>query len=165
MTGAASASGFLGWLEATPLALAMRGSLWLYPIVEIFHIVGFTILVGAAVMFDLRLLGWSRSLPVLELGQHLLPWSAASLLLIVPAGLMMFSAHPHDFINNRVFLLKLTLIAFAGINALLFHVGIYRSVARWNADAPAPLPARFHALASLALWVAVICCGRLLAYT
>lgn len=60
MNGASGASGFLGWLEATPLALAMRSSLWLYPIVEIFHIVGFTILVGAVALFDLRLLGSCR---------------------------------------------------------------------------------------------------------
>lgn len=165
MYGAAGASGFLGWLEATPLALAMRSSLWLYPIVEIFHIVGFTILVGAVALFDLRLLGWSRFLPVRGLGRHLLPWSAASLMLIVPAGLMMFSAHPRDFVDNRVFLLKLALIAAAGINALLFHVGIYRSVDRWNTDVRAPISAQLHALASVAIWVAVICCGRLLAYT
>jgi len=159
------AVGWLGWLEATPLSLAMRSSLWLYPIVEIFHIVGFVMLVGAVAMFDLRVLGWSRSLPVEGLAKHLLPWSAASLVLIIPAGLMMFSAHPHDFIDNRVFLLKLALIAAAGINAIWFHVGVYRSVAQWNGDIRAPLPAQLHALASLAIWVAVICCGRLLAYT
>lgn len=165
MNGAAGPLGLLGWLEATPLSAAMRGNLWLYPIVEIFHIVGFAMLVGAVAMFDLRVLGWSRSLPVQGLGHHLLPWSVASLLLIIPAGLMMFSAHPHDFIGNRVFQLKLALIAAAGINALVFHAGIYRSVARWNADVAAPVPARLHAAASLAIWVAVICCGRLLAYT
>jgi len=159
------ASGFLGWLGSTSLADAMRTSLWLYPIVEIFHIAGFTLLVGAIAMFDLRLLGWSRSLPVDGLGRFLLPWSAGGLLLIVPAGVMMFSAHPHDFANNRVFLLKLSLIAAAGINALLFHRGSYRSVAAWNAGRSAPVAARLHAMASLALWIAVICCGRLLAYT
>ena len=158
-------AGLLGWLGSTPLADAMRTNLWLYPIVEIFHIAGFTLLVGAIAMFDLRVLGWSPSLPVDKLGRFLLPWSAAGLLLIVPAGLMMFSAHPHDFANNRVFLLKLTLIAVAGINALLFHRGVYRCVAAWNADRSAPPTARLHALTSLALWIAVICCGRLLAYT
>lgn len=165
MNGAASAPGVLGWLEATPVAMAMRSSLWLYPIVEIFHIVGFAILVGAVVMFDLRLLGWSRSLPVAGLARHLLPWSVAGLVLIVPAGLLMFSAHPRDFVENRVFLLKLALIGFAGFNAWLFHKGVYRSVAGWNADIRAPVSAQLHALASLGLWIGVISCGRLLAYT
>lgn len=160
-----SDAGFLGWLETTALSQAMRFSLWLYPIVEIVHIVGIVTLVGAVAMFDLRVLGFGRSLPVQALGRHLLRWSLAGLLLVVPAGLMMFSAHPHDFLNNRVFQIKLTLIAVAGINALLFHGGVYRSVARWNRDIAAPALAKGQAAASLAIWIAVISCGRLLAYT
>jgi hypothetical protein len=159
------AGGLLASLDASALAQAMRGSIWMYPIVEIFHIVGFVILVGSIAMFDLRLLGFARALPVKELGRHLLPWSVASLALIVPAGLMMFSAHPHDFVGNGVFRLKLLLIGLAGLNALLFHVGVYRSVAAWNTVKPAPVLARVQALVSLAIWIAIICCGRLLAYT
>lgn len=158
-------AGTLGWLDNSPLGQAMRGWLWLYPIVEIVHIVGFVMLVGAVAMFDLRLLGLSRRLPVTELGRHLLPWSAAGLLLIVPAGLMMFSAHPGEFISSRVFQLKLALIFAAGINAAMFHTGVYRSVAQWDREIAAPAGAKLHAAASLALWLAVISCGRLLAYT
>jgi hypothetical protein len=156
------AVGMFTWLDATQLARAMRGNIWMYPIVEIVHIVGIVLLVGSAAMFDLRLLGFARSLPLRALGRHLLPWSVASLALVVPAGLMMFSAHPHDFIDNKVFQLKLSLIGVAGLNALLFHKGVYRSVESWNG--PPPL-ARVHALASLAIWIGVISCGRLLAYT
>ncbi len=157
--------GFLGWLEMTPLSQAMRGSLWLYPIVEIFHIIGFVILVGTVAMFDLRVLGFSRFLPIQALARHLLRWSVASLVLIVPAGLMMFSAHPQEFLNNPIFLAKLLLIGTAGLNALLFHVGVYSSVMAWNTGLPAPALAKAQATLSLALWVSVICCGRLLAYT
>jgi hypothetical protein len=160
-----AAAGFPGWLAATPLSLALREHVWLYPAVEIFHILGFVTLVGAVAMFDLRVLGFARSLPVRALGGHLLPWSAASVVVVVPAGLMMFSAHPGDFIGNRVFLVKLSLIAAAAINAVLFHAGVYRTVSRWNTGVAAPALARLHALVSLTIWVAVICCGRLLAYT
>jgi uncharacterized membrane protein len=159
------ASGLLTWLDASALAQAMRGSIWMYPIVEIVHIVGFVLLVGSIAMFDLRVLGFARALPVQQLGRHLLPWSVASLALIVPAGVMMFSAHPHDFVSNRVFQLKLLLIVLAGLNALMFHVGVYRTVAAWNTTKPAPALARVQALVSLAIWIGVICCGRLLAYT
>lgn len=162
MTGA---TGFLGWLEATPLSLAMRHSLWMYPIVEIVHIVGFITLVGSVAMFDLRVLGFSRSLPVQALGRHLLRWTVASLVLVVPAGLMMFSAHPQDFIENSVFQVKLTLIAAAGVNAIQFHTGVYRSVDAWNKDVDAPALAKGQAVLSLAIWIGVISCGRLLAYT
>jgi hypothetical protein len=53
----------------------------------------------------------------------------------------------------------------AGLNAAAFHLGPYRSVARWERDAPAPAAAKLHAGVSLALWAAIIACGRLLAYT
>ncbi|WP_151637561.1 DUF6644 family protein [Noviherbaspirillum aerium] len=157
--------GSFGWLEATALGSGMRSSLWMYPIVEIFHIVGFVFLVGAVFMFDLRLLGLSKNLPVTAMARHLLRWSVLGLFLVVPAGLMMFSAHPGDFISNRVFQLKLLLILAAGINAAIFHTGVYQTVDGWNTQASAPSLARFHAALSMALWIAVIACGRLLAYT
>jgi hypothetical protein len=39
---------WLVWLETSRLAAEMRQSLWLYPIVEIVHILGLAILVGWA---------------------------------------------------------------------------------------------------------------------
>src|SRR4029453_2913920 len=70
----ADAGGWTGWLEATAAATAMRQWLWLYPIVEILHIIGFVVLVGSAAMFDLRLLWLSRPVPVTGMERHLLPW-------------------------------------------------------------------------------------------
>lgn len=157
-------AGMFGWLAASGLGQAMRSWLWLYPIVEIVHIIGFVVLVGAVAMFDLRILGFARQLPVPALGRHLLRWSAAGLILILPAGLMMFSAHPDEFASSTVFRLKLALIAAAGLNAAIFHMGVYRSAPIWGQDA-APASAKAQALLSLLLWIAVISCGRLLAYT
>lgn len=158
-------AGSWSWLAETALSQAMRGWLWLYPIVEIFHIVGFVILVGAVAMFDLRVLGLSPRLSIRALGGHLLRWSVAGLIFVVPAGLMMFSAHPQEFANNTIFLLKLGLIAAAGVNAAVFHMGVYRSVASWDVGTAAPAAAKIHALLSIGVWIAVISCGRLLAYT
>jgi len=158
------ADGLLGSIEASGLAGAMRNSLWLYPAVEIVHILGFVILVGSIAMFDLRLLGLSRSLPVRALARHLLPWTLGSLLLIVPSGLAMFSAHAGDFISNVAFITKMVLLLFAATNAAAFHVGIYRAVDYWDRDVATPLAARLHAVLSLVMWTLVISCGRLLAY-
>ena len=153
------------WLAATPVAQGMREAPWLYPIVEIVHITGFSVLVGAVALFDLRLLGCARALPLRALAAHLLPWAVGSLLLIVPAGLLMFSAQPGDFLGNRTFLLKMALLLAAGVNAALFHLGTWRRAAAWDVLAPTPIAARLHAVLSLLLWVGVISCGRLLAYT
>lgn len=153
------------WLAATPVAAAMRDGVWLYPVVETVHIVGFSLLVGAVAMFDLRVLGCARRLSVRLLAAHLLPWAVASLLLIVPAGVAMFASQPRDFLGNPTFLLKLALLVAAGVNAALFHVGVYRGVAHWDLDRAAPPLARAQAALSLLLWIAIIGCGRMLAYT
>lgn len=154
-----------GFIESTALALAMRKSIWLYPAVETVHIIGLALLVGSIAVLDLRLLGLSRSLPVRKLAAHVLPWTLASFLLIVPSGLLMFIAHAGDFIANPVFALKMGLILAAGTNAALFHAGVFRGVAAWDVDVMPPLAARASAALSLLFWVSVIACGRLLAYT
>ena len=154
-----------GFIESTALGLAMRQSTWLYPAVETAHIIGLALLFGSIVVLDLRLLGLSRSLPVRKLAGHVLPWTLASFLLIVPSGFMMFVAHAGDFIANPVFALKICLILAAGTNAALFHAGVFRSAANWDVGVMPPAAARAAAALSLLLWVSVIACGRLLAYT
>jgi hypothetical protein len=151
-------------VEQLAIAKAMREWLWLYPCVEIVHIVGFTILVGSVAMFDLRVLGLSKRIPVRALSRHLLPWSVGALVLIVPSGLLMFSAHAGDFLTNTAFQLKMALLVVAGLNAAFFHTGPYQSVKEWNVDAPAPMLAKISVILSLVIWLAVISCGRLLAY-
>ena len=154
----------LGWIEQSALATAMRQELWLYPSVEILHIFGFVTLVGSIAMLDLRLLGLSREISVRGLARHLLPWTLGALIVIVPTGLMMFMAHASDFISNDAFMLKLSLIFGAGLNAAAFHVGPYRTVGQWDSATATPGAAKVHAALSLLIWMGVISCGRLLAY-
>jgi hypothetical protein len=160
----ADAGGWTGWLEATAAATAMRQWLWLYPIVEILHIIGFVVLVGSAAMFDLRLLGLSRQLPVTGMERHLLPWARASVLVIIPTGGLMFIAHASEFAGNPAFRLKLLFLVLAGLNAAIFHRRPFRQVAGWDRGERTPLSVRVAACLSLVLWTSVIACGRLLAY-
>jgi len=160
----AGAAGWTHWLEATAAATAMRQWLWLYPIVEILHILGFVVLVGSAAMFDLRLLGFSRQLPVTGMERHLLTWARLSVLVIVPTGGLMFVAHATEFAGNPAFRLKLCLLVLAALNAALFHLRPFRQVAGWDHGTSAPRAARVAAGLSLMLWTGVIACGRLLAY-
>lgn len=160
--------GPLGALESSGLGEAMRQWLWLYPSVEIVHIVGIALLFGSITVLDVRLLGFSRSLSVKRLAAHVLPWTAASFLLIIPSGLAMFTAHATEFIQSDVFVLKLLLIMAAGLNAALFHTITFRTADVWDSEEmrrlPPPPSARLAGAASLLLWIAVIACGRLLAY-
>ena len=155
----------MGAIEMSALGVAMRQWLWLYPIVEIVHLTGIALLVGSIAIFDLRLLGLSNSVPVRRLASHILPWTAASFVLIVPSGLAMFVAHAGDLISSPVFALKIGLIFAAGVNAAVFHAGVFRGASDWDVNRAPPAAARIAAALSLLLWVSVIACGRLLAYT
>ena len=158
------AASWLGALHESSAAAEMRESIWLFPLVETIHILGFTVLVGAVVMFDLRVLGVTKRLPVRGLAQHLLPWSLAGLLLIVPTGTLMFISDAVVLADNPAFQVKMLLLALAMTNAVAFHLGSFRSARLWNQDTAAPIGARIQALASIVIWIAVIACGRAIAY-
>jgi len=156
--------GWLDWIEASTLAVHIRQSLWLYPALEIVHITGIAVLVGAAFMFDLRLLGFAKGLPVAGLASHLLPWSQRGLWLIVPSGILLFSTNASTLAADPTFWLKMVLLVLAGLNVLIFHRLIYRSADQLPVSGEVRFPAKISALVSIAVWIAIIACGRLLAY-
>ena len=154
----------LQWLEDSSPAVAIRQSLWLYPMLEIVHITGIALLVGPAFLFDLRLLGFSKHLPVSSLAQHLLPWSRRGLLLIVPSGILLFLTNATTLGYDPVFSIKMTLLVVAGINALIFHRFIFRPVSSYDKNTTLPRSAKTTACISIIVWISIITCGRLLAY-
>ena len=155
---------FLTWLEATTLAGVMRQSPWSYPLVETAHILGFILVIGAAAMFDLRLLGLTPCLPVVDVARHLLPWSHVGLAVVVISVELLFAADPVALWFNTVFRAKMSLIVVAGLNTAAFHAWPFRSVATWNQSAPTARAAKLAAALSLGLWVTIAALGRFIAY-
>jgi len=153
----------LAAIETLPLAVALRDSAPLHAAVATVHLVGVGLLLGSVAILDLRLLGMSRALPVRRLAAHVLPWTAASFLLIVPSGLVMFLGRAGELVGSPLFALKMLLILAGGTNAALFHAGTFRGVAAWDTQAMPPAAARLAAALSLVVWVSVLACGRLLA--
>jgi hypothetical protein len=155
----------LSWLEATAPASAVRENRWAYPLTESAHLIGLATMFGAIAIFDLRLLGVSRRLPVSALAGHALPWSRVGFGVVALSGALLFAANATQVAHNTVFQFKLVLIAAAGLNILLFHTGTFRTVESWDTAERTPPSARAAALVSLITWPAVIVCGRLIAYT
>lgn len=149
-------------LAALPPAAWMRGVVWAYPLVETLHIAALATLFGAMAVVDLRILGFSKALPVLPLMRHALPIALIAFCLAGATGLMLFLAHADDLIGNRIFVLKICLIGAAGVNAAIFHSGTRANPAKWGLVAP--WEARLTAALSLVLWSGVIACGRWIAY-
>jgi uncharacterized membrane protein SirB2 len=151
---------YLDLLEKSAWAVSIRQSLWLYPAIEIVHILGIVMLVGAAFLFDLRLLGYSKDLPVRGLAGHLLPWSQRGLILIIPSGILLFITNAKALGTDFTFWLKMGLLIVAAINVFVFHQIIFKN----SRAGELPVSSKFSAAISIIVWIAMIACGRLLAY-
>lgn len=144
-------------LAGTPLAEWMRLSRWGYAGVNTLHLLGLAMLVGAITPLDLRLLGWRRDLPLTALRRLLQPVAMTGLGLALGAGLLLFLADPTGYAAMPLFWLKLSLITLAIANAL--SLNLYPGV-----EHASPTRQRLAGGLSLLLWLAVLACGRLLAF-
>lgn len=129
---------------------------WAYPALEAAHIVGIALLLGSLVLVDLRLWGRGAALPLEPFARFGLKLTLAGFALAAASGLTMFLSQPGDLLANRAFLVKLVLLLAAGATAAGFHL---RGGLR-KADGLA----RGLTLLSLGLWLAIIICGRWIAY-
>ena len=139
--------GTFGWIVGHPVA---------YPLLEVVHIFGIALLIGNLVLFELRVWGFGAGLPVAPLARLALGLSAAGFMLVAASGLLMFASQPAELLSNRAFLIKMGLVLVAGSNAALFHAR--GGVARLDAVS------RAQTALSLGLWIAVMICGRWIAY-
>lgn len=153
------------WLESSAVAVYIRRSDFLFPALETVHILGFVVLAGSALMFDLRLLGFSKKTSVRAFAAHLLPWARRSLLLVIPSGFLLFVTEAVALSNSPIFGIKLILILLALLNAGFFHAFVFPTVHEWDALKHTPPLGRVAAILSIALWGSVIACGRFIAYT
>ncbi|MCY1299513.1 hypothetical protein D9M70_490420 [compost metagenome] len=152
-------------LQDSPLGETVRNAQYLYPVLESIHILGIALLVGPAFTFDLRLLGAGlRIVPVTTAARYLLPLCHSGLGIVATTGIALLSAQATVVAAAEAAPWKLGLIVVAGINVLVFHKGIYRTVTDWDLHAPPPLPAKVSALVSAFVWTGVIVAGRFLAY-
>ena len=137
----------LTWIVAHPLA---------YPALEVLHIVGIGLLVGNLVLLELRVWGLGGDLPVQPLARLALGLAVFGFALAGASGLLMFAAQAAELLANRAFVLKMGLLMLAGTNAAWFHGR--GSLVRMDRTA------RLLTLVSTAIWLAVIACGRSIAY-
>jgi hypothetical protein len=159
---AAHAPAWAAALEASAYGAAMRGSYFLYPLANLMHLFGLVLLVGSAILMDLRLLGVGRSVPLAPVVRLLGVSAAAGLVIMACSGFSMFAADAGPLSMNPVFQIKMLVLATAVLNALLFRALWQRRLAGWASSAPG-VP-KVQAALSLALWLAVGTCGRLIAY-
>jgi hypothetical protein len=156
---------FCQWLAETPGSIALHESLFMYPLVESLHVLTLCLFVGMTMILDLRLTGLAlRRVPVADVVMRLQPLMFVGFMVMVFSGVLLFYAIPVRSYHNIFFRLKVVFLILAGLNALAFHRGIFRSVGQWGESSEPPRRARFAGTASLVLWAGVIITGRMIAY-
>lgn len=156
---------FLG-LENTALATAIRESTWLFPTVETLHVLAITLTAGSIMMVDLRLLNLvARDRRVKAVADEILTWTWTGFAFALITGATLFSSHAVKYAANFDFRVKMALLALAGMNMLIFHLGAFRRVALWDTGGTTAPAAKWAGAISLGAWIAIIAFGRWIGFT
>ena len=153
MLSALDQSAFSTWLLSS-------NSIWAYPTVLTLHTVGMMVLVGSALMIDLRLLGFGRGIPLSSL-ERLFRVMWGAFWLNLATGTMLFIADASKRGTQPLFLIKLLLVGSGIATIVLIRRRIFDGTKEPLVISSA---ARRLAVTSLLVWSAAVTAGRLLAY-
>ena len=129
---------------------------WAYPTLEIVHILGIGLLIGNLTLLELRVFGKGAALPIKDLARLGLSLVATGFCMAATSGLLMFATRAAELLANRTFTLKMLLLTCAACNAAWFH-------GRGSLD-KLDTVAKAQMIVSTLLWVAIVTCGRWIAY-
>jgi hypothetical protein len=135
---------------------ALRSHPWAYPALEMVHISGIALLLGNLVLLELRVFGLGAGLAVKELARLSLGLALVGFGMAAASGLLMFASQAAELLSNRTFTLKMLLLLAAACNAAWFH-------GRGSLDKLDAF-ARVQMAVSTLIWLAVLVCGRWIAY-
>lgn len=154
---------FAEWLGSTPLSVAIQSRLWLTPLLQTIHITMIGIVFVSMLNVALRVLGKIRvDEPLAEVWHRFAPWFWGALGVMAGTGLVLAIGEPVRQVTALSFWLKMSLLAIGIASALYFGRTVTAAAA---AAAPtASGGARFVAVATIALWIAIVFLGRWIAY-
>jgi len=151
---------FFNWANKTALGAAINDSTWLFPAIEGIHIVALALLLGAALLLNLRLLGVmmrNRSLPILA--RELEPWTLSSLVIILLTGVLLFFSEALRLFQSTPFRIKMVLL----LTAIVFHYTVSRRLMTRENGLPRMLKGA-AAVTGIALWIGVGLAGRAIGF-
>lgn len=154
------------WLQHTRFATAIAESDWLFPLIEGSHILALPLSVGFIVIVDLRLLGlaFREGGMTAKLVPAFLRWSKIGFTVMFLTGAILLVTQAEKAYVNAFFRAKLLFLLLLGINAAVYQLRFFPQMERWDATGTVPAGAKCCAAVSLVLWMAVIVCGRTMAY-
>jgi hypothetical protein len=160
-----SVQAFSDWLAATPLSTQIKTVDWIIPTVQTIHILSISIVISAAAMVDLRVLGvLSRGQPLAAVAHRFVPWIWWTLVVLLLSGSTLIVAEPGRSLRNPAFILKMSMLAAVLALTLLFQRGLRHHDRFWESSSGRRIGARLIAAASLVFWIGIVFAGRWIAY-
>lgn len=152
-------------LEASPPAVFLRGSLWVYPAVNTGHIIGIALLIGGVIPMDLRLLGLWPKVPLLPLLQVLMRTAAVGVSLALICGFLLFITRASSYVGSDVFIVKMIFVSAGLVNGLILRLALSpKNPPQWVLASNAPPAVKLAASISLGAWLMALILGRLIGY-
>ena len=152
---------FCQWLQFSPPLVAMRSSPWLFPVIATIHLMGLSVLGGAVLLVDLRLLGLGlRRQPVAQLARDAERWLFRSLLVMVATGIPLFMCFATKYYYLTFFWVKMVSL----VLVVAFTVSVRRRTVMAEETQMNPAWGRVVALVSLSLWTTVALGGRYIGF-
>lgn len=147
-------------LESTGVGLIVRESVWLFPVIEAVHLLGLSLLGGAVLLVDLRMLGFGLTgTPTAVLAQQARRWITWAVVTMIVTGVLLFLSEAVKCYYSPAFWVKI----------LTFPVAIAFTYAVRQRVAEAPDTtagaAKLTALTSFTLWFVVAAAGRWIGFS
>ena len=147
------------WFDHTHVALWIRDSTLLFPAIEVVHLLGLTLLYGAVLVVDLRLLGFGmRRQPVSRLAGQMAPFASLGIGVMLLTGIPLFLSEALKCYVNVAFWFKIGFL----LAALVFQYTIHRKIV--SSDQTNPIAAKITGCLSMMLWLGVGLGGRAIAF-
>ena len=157
---------FCDWLSQTPISQSIQNITWIIPIVQSIHIAFISIVIGAAGMANLRVLGIGmRSQSTSTLINRLFPFVWWSLPFLLVTGIILIIGEPVRSLENITFQIKMILLILGIAATWTFQSSLKKDQAFWEMSPQRRTTAKLLALLSLAIWIGIIFAGRYIAYT
>jgi hypothetical protein len=155
--------GFVAWLHDTTLSRTIIQYPWIWPLCEIIHFIGLTLVIGIAGFFDVRLMGFMKRVPV-SAARDLMPLAIAGFVMNLTTGATFFIGKPDQYVNNVAWWAKVCCLIIAGLNAMFFETTVGARTMHLGPGDDTPQSAKIVGAVSLASWLGVLYWGRMLPY-
>jgi hypothetical protein len=154
------------WLQATSLAVFIHQTKWAFTTIEVIHVIAILTVIGSIAIVDLRLLGIaSTRRPFTQLAKDVLPLTWTAFVLAAATGSLLFLSQAAAYFTTTTFWVKMSIMALAGINMLVFELITVRGVQDWDLKPTPPPQARLAGGISITCWLLIFVFGRWTGFT